>query len=132
MSKPAILICAAAILSCTAAEAQTRSNAGRFLEGADANHDGTITRAEFIALRTELFERWDRDGDGYADAPRRRLAARSVSRPGAGLREQLDADGDGRVSRSEFVDGPTRAFDRADGNHDGRLDRDEIAAQRRR
>ncbi|WP_395446006.1 EF-hand domain-containing protein [Caulobacter sp. UC70_42] len=41
-----------------------------------------------------------------------------------------DRNGDGRVTRSEFVDGPAPLFDRADRDHDGRLSRDEIAAAR--
>jgi len=35
---------------------------------------------------------------------------------------------DGRISRAEFVDGPTTAFDLADRNHDGQLSKEEIDA----
>jgi Ca2+-binding EF-hand superfamily protein len=41
---------------------------------------------------------------------------------------QFDANRDGKVSRDEFVGGPTLVFDRADANHDGVLTTGEIDA----
>ena len=43
---------------------------------------------------------------------------------------QLEKDGDGRVSKAEFVDGPTPLFDRADTDHNGELSKEEVAAIR--
>jgi Ca2+-binding EF-hand superfamily protein len=40
----------------------------------------------------------------------------------------LDKDGDGRISRDEFVAGPNPLFDRADANRDGVIDATELAA----
>jgi Ca2+-binding EF-hand superfamily protein len=40
--------------------------------------------------------------------------------------DYFDGDGDGRVSRSEFVDKPNRAFAVLDKNKDCALSRDEI------
>jgi Ca2+-binding EF-hand superfamily protein len=49
----------------------------------------------------------------------------------AQLRSLFDKDRDGKVSRAEFVDGPTPVFDRVDTNHDGVIAADELAAARR-
>jgi Ca2+-binding EF-hand superfamily protein len=101
------------------------------LEKADANGDGNITKAEYTNARAKMFARLDRNGDGYLtkeDVPR--LAAR---RKGNGDRLQqaelmLDKDGDGRVSRDEFVNSPSLLFDRADTNHDDVVDKNELTA----
>jgi Ca2+-binding EF-hand superfamily protein len=103
----------------------------QMLEKADANGDGNITKLEFTDARAKMFARLDRNGDGYLtkeDVPR--FAAR---RSGNGDRLQqaelmLDKDGDGRISRDEFVNSPTLLFDRADTNHDGVVDKNELAA----
>ena len=104
----------------------------QLLRNADANGDGMITEAEFRDARAKLFARLDRDGDGFltnADTPRR-LAAR---RAGGGDRlaeamRGLDKDGDGKVSRDEFVNSPGLIFQRADANRDGVVDRQELEA----
>jgi Ca2+-binding EF-hand superfamily protein len=95
---------------------------------ADANGDGRITRDEFISTRNALFTRLDRDRDGYltsADAPQR-LRKHGGEGQAAGLR-LMDTDGDGRISRQEFVDGSLKLFDRADADHDGIVDSREAA-----
>jgi Ca2+-binding EF-hand superfamily protein len=114
------------------AHAQMRGGDGRFLEAADANQDGSITRQEYLDHRAQTFGKLDRNGDGFFDqddVPKRRL------RNGGGggerlaeLKQQFDQNNDGRISQSEFANGPTLVFDRADQNQDGVLNPDEIAA----
>jgi Ca2+-binding EF-hand superfamily protein len=60
-------------------------------------------------------------------APPARPAGRDTA-PGAvnGLRQRLDADGDGKISRSEARGKLKERFDTIDRNNDGYLDRDEI------
>lgn len=105
----------------------------QLLADADTDHDGRITRPEYQAARAARFARLDRDHDGYFSADdlpqmaRRRLGAKLAQ-----LDRALDADGDGRVSRAEFVDGPARLFDLADTNRDAVVDRDELARLRAR
>jgi Ca2+-binding EF-hand superfamily protein len=93
------------------------------MEGADANRDGIITKAELIAFRASNFVRLDRDGNGMltrSDIPA------FMARVNSGLdfnslMQQFDANRDKKVSREEFVRGPTVLFDAADANGDGIL-----------
>lgn len=125
-----ILACAALLLGALAAHAQMRSSPGQFLDKADENHDGAITRAEYQTARVKAFEKLDRNNDGFVDqndAPKRRRAnAGGGGERFAAVKEQLDQDGDGRVSREEFSEAPMVVFDRADADHDGRLNATEI------
>jgi Ca2+-binding EF-hand superfamily protein len=102
----------------------------KLLENADVNGDGIITKAEFTAARAKMFDRLDRNHDGYLtkdDMPRF-----SLRQNGSGRIQEMvllmDKDGDGRVSRDEFVNSPSLLFDRADANHDGQVDSSELAA----
>lgn len=117
------------ILLSTPAMAQMRGEG--IFERADANDDGSVTRDEFIAARADLFTKLDRNSDGYIDSNDvpKRLAARRQQQGGRDFMVgQFDADGDGKVSKEEFVNGPTLAFDRADTNKDNVLDAKELAA----
>lgn len=108
----------------------SRPDLGQMLERADANGDGAVTREEFTQARARMFERLDRNSDGFwtkDDTPR--LAARRGR--GERIAEALialDKDGDGKVSRDEFVNTPGLMFQRADMNHDGTVDAKELAA----
>ena len=103
----------------------------RILASADTNGDGVTTREKFHAARQRLFARLDRNGDGYIDRSdgSGRLTRRHEAQERlAELIGQLDADGDGRVSKAEFDDGPAPLFDRADTDHNGQLSQAEVMA----
>lgn len=99
-------------------------------DGADANHDGIVTRAEFIASRNDRFAKLDRNGDGaVSKADFGRLAKfkpEAADRLGAMI-AQMDANGDGRVTQAELAVAPAPIFDRVDANHDGAVDQAELA-----
>ncbi|MBT0669867.1 EF-hand domain-containing protein [Novosphingobium profundi] len=100
------------------------------LRAADTNHDGSISRAELIASRKANWQRMDRNKDGYFtknDLPGM-MQSRWDGDKLTALRTEFDADHDGRLSRKEFVEGPTLGFDIADSNHDGAVSKSEMDA----
>jgi Ca2+-binding EF-hand superfamily protein len=126
-----------AAASAAPSQAQGKRDPGELLNRADLNSDGKITRSEFIQGRGQLFARFDRNRDGYLnrdDAPKRGFAGGRGGMlrgrnggGGAGERLQqamqaLDTNDDRRISRAEFVDGPTLIFDRADRDRNGIID----------
>jgi hypothetical protein len=114
------------------------------LGAADYDGNNTVTRAEVERLQSEEFAFRDRNGDGYLDQAdasptRQRLAAmrsegaeggprRRAPRAVGEGREPVDADGDGRVSRAEFLGRELGGFDRLDANGDDAVSPDEIDA----
>lgn len=110
---------------------------------ADANGDGVVTREEVIADADRRFTALDTDRDGTVSGDEMQ-AARSARRmrrgdvrradPAAGAAPIGDAAkrGDTRapMTREAMRDRALRMFDRADANHDGRVDAQEIQAMR--
>ncbi len=95
-------------------------------------------REDFARALDSRFGRIDRNSDGAVQAdemqPRRAADAgagqANVDRGGRRVAnlKALDADGDGEVTRSEFVNGSLARFDKADANHDKILTSDERRA----
>ena len=101
---------------------------GVVMSGLDADGDGRISKAEYIAYRDQEFARFDRNGDGVlgpVDFPR----ASSYQRALGTLDERIsaaDRNGDGQLSREELHNAPTIAFDKADTSKNGYLSPSEI------
>ena len=94
----------------------------------DADGDGALSAAEFRNVQAAQWPQVDRNADGFLtldDFPR--IAAGRAKTQLAEI-AYLDADGDGRISPSEFVDGEAPLFRRADSNGDGMLTQSEIEA----
>jgi len=90
----------------------------RKVMAADANRDGRVSRAEFVAAMTngkgdpaKRFTRLDRNGDGSVDRPEIDTAASKRFR-------RLDSDSDGRLTREErkagYASAPGRGAGLAD------------------
>jgi hypothetical protein len=121
----------AALLILLGAPAMAQMRGEGIFERADANNDDSVTREEFVAARAGQFTKYDRNSDGYLDSndvPKRLAARRQQNGGGDLLVGQFDADGDGKVTKQEFIDGPTLIFDRADADKNNVLDAKELAA----
>lgn len=137
-----VIVMAGALVVSTAAMAQMRPGFGDLMENADANKDGMIDKDEFKAARAAQFQRLDRNADGFLDSqdrPQRPAqgqeeGAQKERQPGehrsgeraAKMLAQADANGDGKVSKDEYVNAPTTFFDQADTDHDGVLSAKEL------
>ena len=100
---------------------------------ADTNGDGAVSRAEYAATRMARFDRLDRNGDGAIsrdDFGRLIRLAPRLGRRIDMLLANADSNYDGRVSRAEYAAMPMPLFDKLDGNRDGRIDAQELAAAR--
>lgn len=113
------------------AGAASAQSAERLAE-ADANGDGNIEWQELLDMRAAMFERLDRNGDGYADAndsPRMGPGKARFSEA-LGTLQDADANQDGRISKAELLDAPAPLFENGDTDGDKVLSADEIAALR--
>jgi Ca2+-binding EF-hand superfamily protein len=131
MFRPLAIAALLSILSAPSMAQMMRGSAEGIFERADTNNDGSVTREEFISARGNQFAKFDRNSDGYIDSndvPKRLAARRQQNGGGEMLMGQFDANGDGKVSKEEFVNGPTTIFDRADSDDNDVLDAKELAA----
>jgi Ca2+-binding EF-hand superfamily protein len=126
-----ILTAGVLVLGCSAAFAQERHRGGQMFEHSDTNKDGSVARDEFLAARAEQFAKLDKNSDGFLDDAD--LSERAKDRRGGRggkMRQQFDTNGDGKLDKDEYVNGPTPMFDAADKNGNGVLDSSELEAAR--
>lgn len=108
--------------------------AQRRFDRLDANHDGAVTLAEYVAGAKALYAEFDSRHDGkvtaddIAASPR---AQKRTLRVAEHLVRRMDANGDGSVSRDEFLAAAKARFARLDRNGDGYLDPSEAGGRHR-
>lgn len=137
MTKRLLLAAIAAATLVAPAIAADSISLSHFLEQWDGNNDGVVTLAEIKQGREHRFYAFDANADGYLD---RDEYARFDKVRDAGIarfsaEEQVkirqiadgltlprnDTDGDGRVSRAEFIDGSAAWMKAIDKDGDGQL-----------
>jgi Ca2+-binding EF-hand superfamily protein len=96
------------------------------LNALDLDHDGVISAAEIAAASKSLLV-LDKNGDGEITPDEMKIRQQTPEERADHMLEEWDTNKDGRISKAEA---PERmagaAFDAADKNHDGFLDRDEL------
>lgn len=123
----AIGLIGAALWVAAPARAQSGDDFKMILDHADTNRDGQVTWSEFAAVRSGMFDRMDRNEDGFVDRKDRPRMFGSRFDQAYRMMSTLDANSDGRVSRAELHNGKSPAFDAADTNGDRVLSADEVA-----
>ena len=105
----------------------------RRFEKLDANRDGVVTLNEYLAAATSKFKELDVAGNGrvtaeeMANSP---LAHKRAEHVAERIARRLDTNGDGRVSKDEFLATAKARFAKLDKNGDGFLSADEIGRRR--
>jgi Ca2+-binding EF-hand superfamily protein len=130
------LIAASGVGHSTTRAAQTKAAApasvASAFDGADANHDGKISKKEFLAARNAKFDKIDSNHDGKidrADFPGAANHQKALAKIDAHI-ASADKNHDGSISRDELSKSATPFFDKADTNHDGFITTAEVAALR--
>ena len=120
------------MVACVSPAAAQNRDPLEMLAEADANNDGAIAWTEVVALRTQNFNRLDRNSDGVissSDRPRGPFGAR-FDEAFAQVQRQFDANSDRRVTRAEMIGAPAPVFAEGDTNSDGVLSAEELTAIR--
>lgn len=127
----------AAFLLATPASAENgfgaRMMVNLLFQKGDANANGQLDPDEIAALRMHAFQRADANGDGTVSRAEQEEAASRRARRADMARmmgeEQIgrfDMNGDGAISLSEFESAPRPGFALIDVNSDGAIDRSEM------
>ena len=110
-----------------------RTGAGPFrfdplLAALDLNHDGELSPEEIAAAATSLLV-LDKNGNGQLEADELKMRQMSPAERLNHFMEEFDGNKDGKIARDEAPEHmPASEFDAIDSNHDGFLDKDELAA----
>ena len=96
----------------------------------DRNHDGVVTCDEWKAYAGELFDAADANHDGFVDRTEYATIVNTDRMFQTVDLSYYDANGDGKISREEFVDKPNRAFVLLDKNNTCQLSSAQVAGAR--
>jgi hypothetical protein len=98
----------------------------------DTNRDGYVTCEEWKQYAAELYNGADGNGDGVVDRTEYVKIINTDRMFQTVEFNYYDADKDGKLTRTEFVDKPNRAFVLLDRNNECRLAASQVAGARAR
>lgn len=96
----------------------------------DRNRDNVVTCEEWKTYAGELFDAADANRDGIVDTTEYEKIVRTDRMFETVGVAHYDANGDGKLTRTEFVDKPNRAFVLLDKNNECRLTGAQVAGAR--
>jgi hypothetical protein len=128
MKRKTLILAAAAVLISAGAAAQPGPDTPqRERAQADTNGDGSISRAEAQAAAETRWTRMDVNRDGQLNqADRDQMGAQQP----APMFQRLDSDGNGTITREEFMAAVERRHAAMDSNSDGNVTAAERQANR--
>ncbi len=97
----------------------------------DRNADGRIDEGEMLHMAQRHFARMDRNGDGRLAGDEFRTRSRFVRLELKRLRDTVDRDADGTLSRAEMIEGMRERRREMDSDGDGFLTRSEMHGYRK-
>lgn len=115
------LVAAVPAVSVLACEGQQGDRKQARFDRIDADKDGRVTLAEFIAGGNRMFQHLDANGDGSIGKDELGDGER-----GGRMFERMDTDRDGTVTSAEFEAGQNKLFAMLDQNGDGSLNQGEM------
>jgi hypothetical protein len=130
------LMAALVFIAAPVAIASAQPGGGGMLErlrAVDLNGDGAITKVEARTARETAFRALDTNNDGFVtDAEKAATRDGAAKKRGGGGPNGGggDTNGDGKISRDEFMNAPYRAFDRLDANNNDIIDASELESAR--
>jgi hypothetical protein len=93
----------------------------------DVNHDHMVSRKEWVEFQNKVFAMLDKHKTGEVDESEYMSAHRDVAAFATGgyasglltpeMFKKIDADGDGKISRREFISYQLKIFDMMDTSH---------------
>ncbi|HEV2608558.1 MAG TPA: EF-hand domain-containing protein [Xanthomonadaceae bacterium] len=131
-----ISLCAGLTLTSSAFAADAvNDHVAAMIKAMDTNHDGMVSKAEFLAYAKAQFDAMDTNHDGQvtvAEMDAARMAKLKIKTPvallpaSATIIKPMDSNNDGIVSAEEHATAAEKDFNAMDANHDGQLSADEM------